>query len=370
MWVPASDSCVTLTLDIDTTATATTRSWNVKVTQYECGNLMAPEESCLQYHTATAGYKTVICLPLNRIDRQNQLVIHQWQAPSSSFLGTIASFNWDTSTESAVQTDIQKNFHLADQYYDICIRRTRNYCSVCFSPQIAATTGSSFGLSANNGPADTLLSSSTGLECSGLTTNNAAPTAVGKGDFLTILNLQPSIGTSGAIGVEKICGVVFSADASKTGAAAITTAVVETVCSYKIPFRVGVHFDEAEAIAAPGVAAAPAVLWGNVEDATVTGSATGEGIGYSGFWLAYWQNSCWINYFISLFIISIIVYVSALFSLNPWLHSIIICCKSLHNINHTTSYDMLLTLMISIHKKGDFIPCSVIIGYKGLAKKI
>ena len=92
--------------------------------------------------------------------------------------------------------------------------------------------------------------------------------------------------------MEKICGVVFSADASKTGAAAITTAVVETVCSYKIPFRVGVHFDEAEAIAAPGVAAAPAVLWGNVEDATVTGSATGEGIGYSGFWLAYWQNSC------------------------------------------------------------------------------
>ena len=77
MWVPASDSCVTLTLDIDTATTTTTRKWNIKVTQYECGNLMAPEESCLQYHTATAGYKTAICLPLNRIDRQNQLVIHQ-----------------------------------------------------------------------------------------------------------------------------------------------------------------------------------------------------------------------------------------------------------------------------------------------------
>ena len=208
------------------------------------------------------------------------------------FLGTIASFNWDTSSTSAVQTDIQKNFHLANQDYAICIRRTRNYCSICFSPEIAATTGSSFGMSANNGPADTLLSSSTGLECSGLTTNAAAPAAVGMGDYLQILNLQPSIGTSGSLGVEKICGIIFSADASKTGAAAGTTATVETVCSWKTPFRVGVHFDTAEALAAPGAAAAPAVLWGNVEDATVAGSATGEGIGYSGFWLAYWQNSC------------------------------------------------------------------------------
>ena len=57
MWVPASDSCVTLTLDIDTATTSTTRSWNIKVTQYECGNdnLIIPEENCLQYHTAQTG---------------------------------------------------------------------------------------------------------------------------------------------------------------------------------------------------------------------------------------------------------------------------------------------------------------------------
>ena len=57
MWVPASDSCVTVTLNIDTASTTTTRSWNMRVTQYECGNLMAPEEECLQYHTATTGFK-------------------------------------------------------------------------------------------------------------------------------------------------------------------------------------------------------------------------------------------------------------------------------------------------------------------------
>ena len=55
MYVPASDSCVTITLDLDT-GTSTTRNWQIKVTQYECGNLRAPEEDCLQYHTATTGH--------------------------------------------------------------------------------------------------------------------------------------------------------------------------------------------------------------------------------------------------------------------------------------------------------------------------
>ena len=60
MFVPASDSCVTISLDIDTASTATTRSWNIKVTQFECGNLMAPEENCLQYHTATTGAQDIV----------------------------------------------------------------------------------------------------------------------------------------------------------------------------------------------------------------------------------------------------------------------------------------------------------------------
>ena len=55
MWVPACPACVTINLDIDTATTSTTRSWNIKVTQYECGNRMAPEEDCLQYHTDQTG---------------------------------------------------------------------------------------------------------------------------------------------------------------------------------------------------------------------------------------------------------------------------------------------------------------------------
>ena len=55
MWVPASDSCNQINIDIDTGSTGTTRKWQIKVTQYECNNLMMPKLDCLQYHTATSG---------------------------------------------------------------------------------------------------------------------------------------------------------------------------------------------------------------------------------------------------------------------------------------------------------------------------
>ena len=58
----------------------------MKVTQYECNNLRSPGQDCLQYLTASTG--------------------------------DIASFNWDTSSTSVSSSQ----YHLSDQYYDICIR--------------------------------------------------------------------------------------------------------------------------------------------------------------------------------------------------------------------------------------------------------
>ena len=72
------------------------------------------------------------------------------------------------------------NYHLSDQYYDICIRRARGYCSICYSPQISNTAtnvieGSSFGLSASDAiPMDTLASSTSGDDCTGQTIVAAA----------------------------------------------------------------------------------------------------------------------------------------------------------------------------------------------------
>jgi len=248
MYVPASTQCNQINIDIDTLTTTTTRKWQIKVTQYECGNMMAPEQDCLQYHTASTG--------------------------------TIASFNWDTSASSVASSQT----HLSSQYYDICIRRARSYCSVCFTPYIATvaspfSTGS-FGLSATGpGPA---LASSQGSLCTGITTlNPAVASNSGFGDYLDIVALQPGTGTTGTLNTNRICGTVFNA--------ASPTAVHATACSWAVPFKVGVHFDADDAINAP-----PAPAYNFVEnDVTgTTGISAGAGYGYSGFYLSYWQNTC------------------------------------------------------------------------------
>jgi len=59
MFVPASDSCNTINIDINTGTTTSTRKWQIKVTQYECGNMMAPEQDCLQYLAAATGTITI-----------------------------------------------------------------------------------------------------------------------------------------------------------------------------------------------------------------------------------------------------------------------------------------------------------------------
>jgi len=244
MFVPASNQCNQINIDIDTGTTATTRQWQIKVTQFQCGNLMAPEQDCLQYHTAASG--------------------------------TIASFNWDTSSATVSATQ----YHLTSQYYDICIRRARTSCSICYSPQIASAapgTASSYGLGA--GSVGSIQTNAMGSSCTGVTALDAAIAAnnLGFGDYLDIVALQASIGTTGALGSNRICGALFNAGPGTT--------VPATACSWAVPFKVGVHFDADDAIGA-----APVTDLANFEnDAAAT---TGAGYGYSGFYLAYWQNSC------------------------------------------------------------------------------
>ena len=118
------------------------------------------------------------------------------------------------------------------------------------------------------------------------------------GDYLMIESLQDGAGSSAdnfavkgpattatAKTVNKICGFLFNAIAGNAGTA------LATACSYKTPFRVGVHFDRGEAIALTPNAAAGNNL-NAAENAILNPSTAGEGIGTSGFWLAYWQQSC------------------------------------------------------------------------------
>merc|ERR1711936_203198 len=212
MFVPASDSCNQINIDIDTGSTSTTRKWQIKVTQYECGNMMAPEQDCLQDLTASSG--------------------------------TIASFAFDTTATT--------------------------------------TNVASFGISAGSvAPAQTAAS---GSYCSGVTT--ISPTAasnVGYGDYLEIVRLQDGTGSSTASGpatISRICGAIF--DATTTS----DQTTHATACTYATPFRVGVHFDNDDAIGAPGDVA---TAMNTLENPPV---AANQGKGYQGFYLAYWQNTC------------------------------------------------------------------------------
>ena len=105
-----------------------------------------------------------------------------------------------------------------------------------------------------------------------------------------IEGLQNSIYTAanGLVGaniVNKICGWIFNAMADNMGTA------LTTVCTFKTPFRVGVHFDASDALGVstdlPGTD-----NYDHIENAWIPASTAGEGIGYSGFWLAYWQTTC------------------------------------------------------------------------------
>ena len=106
----------------------------------------------------------------------------------------------------------------------------------------------------------------------------------GRGDYLDITALQTAIGTSGLVSTataNRICGSFFSI--------APTTAH-STLCSFAVPFKVGVHFDADDAICASADAGAAKDSCEN--DLAATAAPVGAGYGYSGFYLAYWQNTC------------------------------------------------------------------------------
>ena len=101
---------------------------------------------------------------------------------------------------------------------------------------------------------------------------------------MNIGGAQAGVGTAATVGTEKLCGILFNAGA-------ITSTTTATVCSWRAPYRVGVHFDDAEAIAAPGTAD-DNDAWGAIENAAYAPATTGAGIGHAGFYLAYWQSTC------------------------------------------------------------------------------
>merc|ERR1711971_1427779 len=96
------NTCHTALFNIGGT-TSTSRSWNILVTQYACGDTDSSGwPGCLQYYTATSS--------------------------------NIQNFGFPP-TITTVTAGVT---HLSNQHYDICIRRASGSCYICYSPTIIA----------------------------------------------------------------------------------------------------------------------------------------------------------------------------------------------------------------------------------------
>merc|ERR1719512_578824 len=103
-------ACVTAAFSFG--SDTTTRNYRIHAIQYDRLNEMGGPAGCLQFFTGATG--------------------------------TVNTFNWATATTST---------HLANQDYDVCVRRLADRCSICWSPITTGATATpvrgSFGL--NNG---------------------------------------------------------------------------------------------------------------------------------------------------------------------------------------------------------------------------
>jgi len=234
------NTCHTALFNIGGT-TATSRSWNILITHYACGDTDSSGwPGCLQYYTASAN--------------------------------TIQNFGFPP-TITAVTAGVT---HLSNQHYDICIRRASGSCYICYSPTIIVAgiavgtpiiTQISFGVSISAIAAmpSALISQSCTQDW----------IEVPGADTAAIAAISAAALTNGG----RLCGrVLASASAVESDDTGI--ARVGTVCARHLPFRVGVDFDanERDSIV--------------TADMTTVTEQSGSPGGIIGFKLTYFQVSC------------------------------------------------------------------------------
>merc|ERR1712109_264016 len=190
---PTAETCATASFTFG--GTATNRAYDIKVLQFDCKNEMGGPTGCLQYFTTD--------------------------------MGTFSSFNYGGVPETA------DSAHLANQNYNVCIRRNNGKCSICYITSVtptaadAATAPASFGLSKGQ----EALKSDQGTNCAA--------------DYLEILGLETqanvaiaittqALATAYTITAGKICGMGFDA----LGKAQAANNIPTSVCTGVTPFTV------------------------------------------------------------------------------------------------------------------------------------
>merc|ERR1712008_540477 len=128
--------------------------------------------------------------------------------------------------------------HLANQDYNVCVRRLTDRCSICWSPittgSTAATTRGSFGL--NNGASAAATTGGAAITCTATADEDS-------NDYIIIPNGiagQAAATAPLAVipqGVDKYCGRYLGTDAFVADG---------TVCSQVTPFKLSVFTDNLE----------------------------------------------------------------------------------------------------------------------------
>merc|ERR1711953_379247 len=197
------NDCHVVNLNVD--STTVTRSLDIMITQYKCGEEAGGPPGCMQWHMTTTG--------------------------------TVRSFNFPDQT--AGTTVAASTTHLSNQHYDICIRQPISTTYICYQACTnvaavevangAATAQTSFGLSLS--PAATVGQASAGSSCTS--------------DYILIPG-----GTTAAIAQtttvatnDRFCGRYL-------GTLATVQASVVSVCTASVPYTIGVHMDDIEEHAA------------------------------------------------------------------------------------------------------------------------
>merc|ERR1712224_1016440 len=202
-------------------SSTTTRQYDIRITQFECNSESGGPQNCLQYYTGTTG--------------------------------TVQSFNYPigaTTLGSSVT-------HLADQIYNICIRRASGYCAVCYFPTLfpttsTATTQASYGLGKiGSSTTCTTIPAQTDTDCRAdyiiipYAIESSSSAAGYNNNFKdSVWDAKPAC--SSARVRERLCGRVFST----TGNDAYSTFISgkQSICSGFAPFQIFVNFDSNEEI--------------------------------------------------------------------------------------------------------------------------
>lgn len=204
MYVDVSDSCNKLLFTLGSNAQGTslvTRQWSIKVSQYSCNYENLAPQGCTQYYFG-------------------------------STVDTVRTYNWNGG------------YHLANQNQQICVRRERGQCRICWTTMedsdftvsgAAADMGHNMASACCNYGGDGM-EIAIGYDCVEI------PGAV-KGMTTTMA----------ALGGSRYCGRSKGLQTAK-----VTGAIAATVCSFETPFKISFFSDSyenaIEALKGPGMA--------------------------------------------------------------------------------------------------------------------